>query len=144
MKKRNQNGFSIVELLGVIVLLGIIMLIAVPAVTQFIGKSKKTYYQSTLDNIESAAMDYLIDYSDLIPDQTKSKKIELTTLIEKEYIAEIKDPDTKEVCKLTESYVTVTNNGYDTQKNSLQKGTNMNLKFDVCLKCNSNTYGTCK
>lgn len=143
MKKMNQKGFSLVELLGTIVLLGIIMLIAVPSVTQFLGKSKTTYYQSTLDNIESATIDYFIDHSDEIPNTKESKTVQLSDLIEQEYIATIKDPDTKEDCNLSKSYIKVTNEGYDKEKESLKKGANMKLKFAVCLMCGENTYGTC-
>ena len=54
MKKvfKNKKGFTLIELLAVIVILGVIMVIAVPAVTKYIDKSRK-------DGVESSAKMYV-------------------------------------------------------------------------------------
>jgi len=46
MKKdqTNNKGFTLVELLAVIVVLGIVLTIAVPGVTKLINKSKKNSF----------------------------------------------------------------------------------------------------
>lgn len=48
MKRTNQKGFSMIELLGAIVILGIISLIAVTAVTKTTSNSRKDAYLSTV------------------------------------------------------------------------------------------------
>lgn len=149
MKSKNQKGFTLVELMGVILILGIILLIAVPAVTKFLGKSKDQYYETTIDNIESATEELLMDYDGLVPQakdggtvyEKSVTEFYLKNLVDLKYIDSVEDPNTHASCD-EESYVVVTNNGYDAQyssdKESLQ-GANQNLQIDVCLKCGDET-----
>ena len=51
MKKR--NGFTLIEILAVIIILGILMIIAVPAVTRYIDESRKDGYISSAKSIIS-------------------------------------------------------------------------------------------
>jgi prepilin-type N-terminal cleavage/methylation domain-containing protein len=44
---KNEKGFTLVELLAVIVILGILMVIAIPAVSNYINDSRKNVYIST-------------------------------------------------------------------------------------------------
>ena len=55
MKKNNKYGFTLVELLAVIVILAIILVIAVPKVMSVIEDSKKATLESTAKMIASAA-----------------------------------------------------------------------------------------
>lgn len=78
----NKKGFTLVELLGVIVILGIVLTIAIPAVSNYIDKSKREafsdilhqYVDSVRKNLVSEeyvapidANDVLIVSLDLIP-----------------------------------------------------------------------------
>jgi len=47
---KNNKGFSLIEILAVVVILGIVMLIAVPAVSNYIISSRKSSYVSTIDS----------------------------------------------------------------------------------------------
>ena len=55
MKRNNKNGFTLVELLAVIVILAIILVIAVPKVIGVINDSKKATLESTAKMIASSA-----------------------------------------------------------------------------------------
>ena len=55
MKKNKKNGFTLVELLAVIVILAIVLVIAVPKVMSVIEDSKKATLESTAKMIASAA-----------------------------------------------------------------------------------------
>lgn len=149
MKKKNQRGFTLVELMGVILILGIVLLIAIPAVTKFLGKSKDQYYETTIDNIESATEEFLMDYNELVPPtqdggivyETSVTEFYLKNLVDLKYLDSVEDPNTHASCD-EESYVVVTNTGYDAQYSSdgeALQGANQNLEIDVCLKCGDET-----
>ncbi len=52
---KNKKGFTLIELLAVIVILGVIMVIAVPAVTKYIDKSRKEGFTKTANGVIDAA-----------------------------------------------------------------------------------------
>ena len=52
--KTNKNGFTLVELLAVIVILGLLMAIAIPSVTKYITESRRKTLVSSIDSYVSA------------------------------------------------------------------------------------------
>lgn len=92
MKKR--KGFTLAELLAVIVILGIITSITVPIVTDQIDKYKTKVCVTQYDNILNAARSYGADH---LTELGKSKTITLRTLNDGGYIdaSNLKDPITK-------------------------------------------------
>ena len=59
MKK--NNGFTLIEIMAVIVILSVIALIVVPLVTGSIKDSKQKLYETQLENIKSGAKSYMIN-----------------------------------------------------------------------------------
>ena len=55
---KNKKAFTLIELLAVIVILGVIMVIAVPAVTKYIDKSRKDGFTKTASGVVDAARLY--------------------------------------------------------------------------------------
>lgn len=55
MKKLNEKGFTLIELLAVIVILAVVLGIAIPAVSQYITKSRKNGYVDNLVQFIDAA-----------------------------------------------------------------------------------------
>lgn len=55
MKKLNKKGFTLIELLAVIVILAVVLGIAIPAVSQYITKSRKNGYKDNLIQFIDAA-----------------------------------------------------------------------------------------
>ena len=57
MKKLNEKGFTLVELLAVIVILGILLLLAMPAVTRQVELARKKAFSEDAHTIASAVKD---------------------------------------------------------------------------------------
>ena len=91
MKKK---GFTLVELLGVIIILGIILMFAVPSITKYMKRGTIEYYHSLEKELKTTGMDYLETYRSLLPRQIDNVTvIDLKELVDNHYIEEIKDED---------------------------------------------------
>ena len=82
--KENIFGFTLVELLGVIIILGVIALITYPIIDKSIKNSKEESLKQVISSIEEAAYNYSVE-NDLGYDEEQNK-IELTELIKKGYL----------------------------------------------------------
>lgn len=133
---KNQKGFTMVELLAVILILGILALIAVGSVSQFLSHGEKKTYQTYEADLKIATENYLLEHPSLIPEKGAATQVRLNTLIDERYSEKLVDPKNKE--KLCDGFVTVTN---QSQSGSL----NMDLEYEVCLICGKyQTSARCK
>ena len=91
MKELNKKGFTLVELLVVIVILGVIMSIAIPSITSSIERSKDKQKTQIIKLIESAGELYVDKHKNTVQ---QGKSITLDDLIEDGLITkeEMKDP----------------------------------------------------
>ncbi len=64
MKKK---GYTLVELMTVIVIIGILLLIAVPAISQYMKRGMQEYHARLEESLLLAGRDYLADYRTLLP-----------------------------------------------------------------------------
>ena len=133
MKSLNRKGFTLVEMLAVVVILGIIMTIMVPSVNHLINKNRDDSYKSLENNIRSAAQAYLSDYryeitlasnlsscnsndtinvSKINSESISNSQLGIDTLINKGYLkadkdGNIKNPRTSQNINLHESSVLI-------------------------------------
>lgn len=128
--KKNRKGFTLVELLGVIVVLAIVGGIATLAITNYIGNSKEKVYRNYVATLKTTVEDYLIDdfakNGNLLPNVGKSRTFTLNDLINAKVIEELKDPNGG-TCDQTATKVTVTR--------GVDKDINFSLTYDVDLYC---------
>ena len=125
---KNRKGFTIIELLAVIVILGLIMGIAIPAVNKTLADFRTKYYTKLEKSMESAGKSYLSDKKNAKPtDLLNSKIIEGDSLVENKYLSDILDYN-KHNC--TDSYVVAVKFG------------DKDYKYQACLKCPEDEYQT--
>ena len=93
-----KKGFTLVEVLAVIVILGLLIAIVSPVVNNLLGDSEDALYQEQVDNIVKASKKYIVENSDLLPEGSDSTAIYISDLIDKGIIDSDKviDPKTKE------------------------------------------------
>lgn len=95
MKKK---GFTLVELIGVIILLGVIALIAFPIVTNSIKSSKEKAYNAQINEIIESAKKWGVENSDNLPEvgSTDIVSVDIPTLIQDGYIKKTDDGTLKD------------------------------------------------
>ena len=76
----NKNGFTLVELIAVIVILGLLALIANSSVINVVKNSKSDLYNTQLKLIESAAESWGNDNLDKLPNDGECKYLTLANL----------------------------------------------------------------
>lgn len=90
----NNKGFTLVELLGVIVILIVIFLIIFPATRVLIERSENTVYQTQVNKILKASYDYSLNNLSILPTKNEKSYITLAELIYNGYIDPLIDPNT--------------------------------------------------
>ncbi len=108
----NKRGFTLIELIGVIVILALLTLIIVPNVVSYLqqGVSDSKEYQN--ESIILGAKNWASDNKDALPEDGNVINLQLTTLQNSGYIDKnIKDPETGEEIDGNSVCVVIANNG---------------------------------
>ena len=108
----SKKGFTLVELLGVLVVLGLISVIIVPKVIDSITTSKEAAYQTQVETIENAAKKYGISNDLLYPKEGEKKYIAVKDLIA---VGELSDKEIINPIRFTFIFLTI--NIYCTSQN---------------------------
>ena len=88
-----KKGFTLVEMLGVIVIISIVVVITYPSITGLLNDSKKTSHEFQIDTILDATYDYTLENLNLLPDENNTTYITLNELIKYGYIeGELNNP----------------------------------------------------
>ena len=131
----NKKGFTMLELLAVIIILSILMTIGYMAVSQYLGQAYDATYSDFEENIEAGAANYLIEHTGSIPNEGESIVIDVSKLICDGYVKELQDPMRDgQTCDLN-SYVIV--------KRGNNTNFNMDVDYEACLKCSNYTSPAC-
>lgn len=96
MKK--NRGFTLVEIIGVVVVLSIILIIAVPSLTKTLKKNEQNKYNDYIDSLEIAAENYVVDKLKLGETIDETLYITIGDLIDAGYVKNIiKNPENEGV-----------------------------------------------
>ena len=142
MKRINKNGFTLVEMLAVVLVLGLILIISIISVHQLgiSGKNKSfdvlvnTFKDSAKEAysicVVNANSDFCLAHP--LPDYDETDTVTLGELMEYDYIDTLKNPwNTKEKCDST-----------STVKVTRTRKSQVSLTYEACLKCG--THSNCE
>lgn len=109
----NKKAFTLVELLGTIILLSIIALIALPSVLSLLTSSQKEINESYKSAVINAARNYVNDNMDLYPkalegaEKKDNGNITVKNLLDNGYIT---DSSINEIntCEMMNDYIKIT------------------------------------
>lgn len=92
-----KKGYTLVEVLAVIIVLSVIGLIAIPAVRTSVETSKQKAYNSQIEIIKNEAKKWAATNNELLPVDNSVYKLSIRTLISDGYInntenGKLKDP----------------------------------------------------
>ena len=88
----NKKGFTVIELLAVILVMAILLIIAVPTILKYMKQGTKSYYTSLESEVKVAGADYVETYRSLLPQNIGHVRvIALEELVENKYIDPVKD-----------------------------------------------------
>ena len=115
----NEKGFTLIELMSVIILLAILLSFAVFSYSRYLRISKDEVLKIAANSAENAALEAFTDcqtgisnsfcVNHPLPTSGNSDKIFLNELVDNRYIEAIVNPYNKgEYCDLNNSYVEVT------------------------------------
>ena len=126
--KLNRKGFTLIEMLAVVVILGVLMTIMVPVVGHLIDENKKNNFESLKSGIFSATKTYLSDFryeivvsglpcnnsndekdvASVNGEALTGSKIPLRTLVTKKYLkGDVKNPFNRENLNIDRVYVVI-------------------------------------
>ena len=80
-----EQGFTLVELLGVLIILAVIFMIITPTVSNIITESKETIYKKQINTILTAAYDFSLKNISYLPDEDKNIHTTYVTVGELKY-----------------------------------------------------------
>lgn len=110
-----KNGFTLIELIGTIVILSVILMLIVPEVTKRVKDASKDADEKTIENIELAAKNYASDNKD-------KTCVEISTLKSEGYL----DDDAK---------IPKDKNGQDIVSVTIEKNKNIYTATTTNKKC---------
>ena len=94
--KKNSKGFTMIELLAVVVIMGLLTTIAVPAVYKYVTRARGTSTDTMMKSTFEAAENYMMDHNMIIKKDKdtfeEAEPISIATLVEEQYLEPLIDP----------------------------------------------------
>ena len=102
---KNRRGFTLIEIIAVIVILGLIILIAIPLFQGSLNVFREDYYTELTTSINDSAKEFFKDNRLFLPNRyLDTQKVDLNTLNDQKYLDQILDYNGKK-CNSNNGYV---------------------------------------
>jgi len=102
---KNNQGFTLVELLAVILILGALVIIAMPSITKYLRQGDEEIANALEKNLVLAAKDYVIDHR-----EDAISRLDVITLMQHNYLSEKVTLKGKKDC--SKSYIFIEDDEY--------------------------------
>ena len=89
--KKNNKGFTMIELLAVVVIMGLLTTIAVPAVYKYVTRARGTSTDTMMKSTFEAAENYMMDNNKIVK-AGETYPIDVKVLVEQQYLEPLIDP----------------------------------------------------
>lgn len=118
-----KKGFTLIEVLGVLVLLGIIALISIPQVKNLINGSEDDLYNDQINNIKEGLKDWAHDNIFLLPEEDDYILLSLGQIKQAGFLEQKIENPKKNNCFSNSSLLKISkkNNQYDYSIDSLEE-----------------------
>ncbi len=125
-----KKGFTLIEVLAVIVILGLLIAIISPVVNNLLGDSEDVLSDKQVDSIVKASKKYMVEHSELLPEKSDSTAIYISDLIDKGIIDSdnVIDPKTKE--EMNGCVVVNYNENFNQYEYNYRDDCTINITFD--------------
>jgi prepilin-type N-terminal cleavage/methylation domain-containing protein len=124
---KNKKGFTLIEVIGAVIILGILAIIAIPFFTKNLEDFRADFYSNMVDSIKSSGVEFFTDNRKYRPTSyLEAQTVPLKLLMDQKYIDEILDYEGTQCSD--NSYVIVIKKGKD------------EYDYHVCLKCPFDDY----
>ena len=125
---KNKKGFTLIEVLAVVVIIGVLAGISIFAVSKFVPKTTNTAYKSLESQLESSASSYMMNTTRV--DDGEKVVLYANDLKGENYLGDFVDPEDKNQECINEdnekdSYVEVTTS----------EGNTKDYEYASCIKC---------
>ena len=105
---KNRKGFTLVELMGIIIIISIILLISIPPIVNNIKDGKDKLYKAQLENVKLALENWAGDNKDKLPTADKESITITVTQLKQEGYLDIDTGVKKDVCIPNDTTLTIT------------------------------------
>ena len=125
---KNRKGFTLIELIAVIIILGLVLIVAIPFFTGSLKQFRTDYYESLSGNVLNAGKEFFTDNRLYLPHSyLESAIVKMDTLEKENYIDKVKDYNGAS-CDSLDSYVIAIRVSKD------------EVIYDSCIKCSDDEY----